>query len=159
MGSNITLALGCGYDCSRIFPGATLQVYNGSTSYLGSTGVMANNVVPNPLAAGATSATFPNIGLDTTVYINVTVTCWPAGFSGLVRRGPPSVLSDVTRCLGCRRWGYLLSTCMHSPATPARASDPEESLRLATAWPSGRHQQQARHMWQAKASNPLMPCP
>ena len=89
--SNITLAVICGYDCSRIYAGNTLQAYNGSTFYLGSTGVLANNVVPNPLAAGTTSATFPNANLAASVYINVTVTCWPAGFSGLVRLGPPPI--------------------------------------------------------------------
>lgn len=99
-GSNITLAVGCGYDCSRIYAGSTLQAYNGSTNFLGAVGVLANNVVPNPLAPGTRSTTFPNANLAASVYVNVTVACWPASFSVLVCWGPFYPRHDMPRC----RW-------------------------------------------------------
>ena len=83
-GSNITLATLCGYDCSRIYPGNSLLLMNSTTERVGSVTILANNEIPNPLAIGTKSSTFPNVNLDTTTYINVTVNCWPASFSVLV---------------------------------------------------------------------------
>ena len=164
-GSNLTLAVLCAYDCSRIYAGNTLQAYNGSTFYLGTTGVLASNVVPNPLAAGATSATIPTSNLGTSVYINVTVSCWPAGFSGLVKLGPPCPVRRDT-APGMQAMGILAIHVHAAPATPARAAGPEERLCAVTAWPFGGRQQRAmswavhtRHVWQAEANNPLRPCP
>ena len=54
--------------------------------YLGTTTILASNAVPNPLPAGTTSVTKPGLNLATgTSYLNITVACWPANFSFLVR--------------------------------------------------------------------------
>ena len=54
--------------------------------YLGTTTILASTPIPNPLPAGTTSVTKPGLNLATgTSYLNITVACWPANFSSLVR--------------------------------------------------------------------------
>lgn len=53
---------------------------------LGTTTILAVTPVPNPLPAGSTSITLPQINLNSgTNYLNITVSCWPFNFTSLVR--------------------------------------------------------------------------
>lgn len=83
-GGNITVANLCGYDCSRLFPNKQILSYKSTTERLGYTTILAVNLTPNPLAPGTKSQTFPYVNLDSSTYVNITISCWPPAYEALV---------------------------------------------------------------------------
>ena len=66
---------------------------------LGSTTILGITTISNPLPANSVSVTLPGLNLNTgTQYLNLTVACWPSGFSSLVSRHPRSPGRDGHQC-------------------------------------------------------------
>jgi hypothetical protein len=83
-GGNITVATACSYPCDRLYPGNSLLAYTTASQRLGFTTMLAITDIPNPLPPGTQSETFPYVSLDSSLYLNITVACWPPAYDNLV---------------------------------------------------------------------------
>ncbi|BDA47298.1 hypothetical protein COCOBI_10-1440 [Coccomyxa sp. Obi] len=80
----ITVSTLCGYPCDRLYRGNSLLAYLNTTQRLGFTKMLSvTQLSASPLPAGTQSVTFPNINLDQSGYLNITIDCWPPAYDNL----------------------------------------------------------------------------